>query len=92
VAQEQKEIERLLTIFNDARRATVEASVQSGFEDEGFLFGAWGVADAFFWPVLWVSAVTRPFLGDSTRCFLISHTRANCYQFLLTYQRRLTSF
>ncbi len=29
-------------------------------KDEGFLFGKFGIVDAFFWPVLWVSDGALP--------------------------------
>jgi glutathione S-transferase len=55
----RKEIERMLTIWGDARRVTAQRLKKLGKEDEdeGFLFGKFGIADAFFWVVLWVSQV-----------------------------------
>lgn len=57
----KQEIKRVLRIWDDARRVTVErlgAGVigedSSAGEDEGFLFGGFSIADAFYWPVLWV--------------------------------------
>jgi glutathione S-transferase len=52
----KKEIERLITIWSDARRVTIERLKKLGKEDEdeGFLFGKFGIADSFFWVVLWV--------------------------------------
>lgn len=47
----QKEIERILDVWGNARKVTSE---RLGERDEGFLFGSFGIADAFFWPVLWV--------------------------------------
>ena len=53
----RKEIERMLTIWGDARKVTAQRLKKLGKEDEdeGFLFGRFGIADAFFWVVLWVS-------------------------------------
>jgi glutathione S-transferase len=58
----RKEIERMLEVWGQARQKTVARLDLLGKrdEDEGFLFGGFGIADAFFWPVLWVS-------GDSKR-------------------------
>lgn len=50
----RKEIERLLAIWDEARRATKQRLASLGEDDEGFLFGKFSIADAFFWPVLWV--------------------------------------
>lgn len=50
----RKEIERLLTIWDESRKATKQRLAGLGEEDEGFLFGKFSIADAFFWPVLWV--------------------------------------
>ncbi|KAK2812837.1 hypothetical protein FQN50_001166 [Emmonsiellopsis sp. PD_5] len=51
----KKEVERILAIWDEARKRTVERLGELGQlgEDEGFLFGKFGIADAFFWPVLW---------------------------------------
>jgi glutathione S-transferase len=53
----RKEIERLLKIWGDSRKVTVERLrvLEKEHEDEGFLFGKFGIVDCFFWPVLWVS-------------------------------------
>jgi glutathione S-transferase len=48
------EIARMLRIWDSARKATAERLGQLGEVDEGFLFGGFSIADAFFWPVLWV--------------------------------------
>jgi glutathione S-transferase len=52
----RKEIERLFTLWTEARRFTVRRLRVVGQQekDNGFLFGAFGVVDALFWPVLWV--------------------------------------
>ncbi|KAL4822057.1 hypothetical protein BDW67DRAFT_150188 [Aspergillus spinulosporus] len=47
----KREIKRILTIWDNARRVTKERVAQD--EDEGFLFGKFSIADAWFWPVLW---------------------------------------
>ncbi|GES66219.1 pyridoxine [Aspergillus terreus] len=51
--QGRKEIERLLTLWNESRKFTKARLAQLGEKDEGFLFGNFSIADAFFWPVLW---------------------------------------
>ena len=50
----RKEIERMLVLWGDARKITAERLKLLGEEDVGFLFGGFGIADSFFWPVLWV--------------------------------------
>ena len=50
----RKEIERMLKIWGEGRLRTVKRLAELGEKDEGFLFGGFGIADAFFWPVLWV--------------------------------------
>jgi glutathione S-transferase len=53
VAEDAKrEIKRILTIWDNARRVTKERVARD--QDEGFLFGKFSIADAWFWPVLWV--------------------------------------
>ncbi|KAL4941677.1 hypothetical protein BDV06DRAFT_235943 [Aspergillus oleicola] len=47
----KREIKRVLTIWGEARRVTKEKLAQH--EDEGYLFGRFSIADAWFWPVLW---------------------------------------
>lgn len=49
------EVEKCLTMWGDARKATAAQLKELGQADEGFLFGGFSIADAFFWPVLWVS-------------------------------------
>lgn len=49
------EVERVLALWGELRRKTAETLRGAGEEDRGFLFGEFGIADAFFWPVLWVS-------------------------------------
>lgn len=57
--QARKEVERALKLWSQSRTFTVERLKQLGKEDEddGFLFGKFGIADAFYWPVLWVRAI-----------------------------------
>jgi hypothetical protein len=50
----RKEVERMLKLWGEARIRTIKRLGQLGEEDEGFLFGGFGIADSFFWPVLWV--------------------------------------
>ncbi|KGO78505.1 Glutathione S-transferase/chloride channel, C-terminal [Penicillium italicum] len=47
------EIARLFRIWDSARKATTERLAVLGEIDEGFLFGGFSIADAFFWPILW---------------------------------------
>lgn len=53
----RKEIERLLAIWDESRKATKGRLASLGEDDEGFLFGKFSIADAFFWPVLWVRII-----------------------------------
>ncbi|KAM0806541.1 hypothetical protein AB5N19_06877 [Seiridium cardinale] len=48
-----KEIEKMNHLWTNARVQTMERLRELGEEDEGFLFGGFSIADAFFWPVLW---------------------------------------
>lgn len=56
-AQAKGECEKMVKLWSETRAATVDRLKALGKEndDEGFLFGKFGIADAFFWPVLWVS-------------------------------------
>lgn len=49
-----KDINRMLVQWDEARKATKERLAILGEADEGF-FGGFSIADAFFWPALWVS-------------------------------------
>ncbi|KAF2494085.1 putative glutathione S transferase [Lophium mytilinum] len=51
----EKDIARVLQLWGNARRKTVERASEAGstVKDEGFLCGEFGIVDAFFWPVLW---------------------------------------
>lgn len=51
-----KEIRGMVELWSKARADTKKRLRELGEEDEGFLFGGFSIADAFFWPVLWVSA------------------------------------
>jgi glutathione S-transferase len=48
------DVQRILKIWDDARKKTVERVNIGNVKDEGFLCGEFGVVDASFWPVLWV--------------------------------------
>lgn len=54
------ECKEMVKLWSSSRAATVERLKALGKEDddEGFLFGKFGIADAFFWPVLWVSKLS----------------------------------
>ncbi|CZT43743.1 uncharacterized protein RSE6_03822 [Rhynchosporium secalis] len=51
--QSKNEIDRLLAVWNQSRIVTMERSKVLGEKDEGFLFGEFGIACAFFWHILW---------------------------------------
>lgn len=55
--QAKEDCEKMVKLWSETRAATVERlkALGKGADDEGFLFGKFGTADAFFWPVLWVS-------------------------------------
>ena len=53
----KKEIEKMLALWADSRKKTAAKLKELSHEDEGFLFGKFSIADAFFWPVLWVCVV-----------------------------------
>ena len=44
----------MLSLWDTARKGTKERLAALGEADEGFLFGGFSIADAFFWPVLTV--------------------------------------
>jgi glutathione S-transferase len=50
----KKEVERAFTLWHEARTKTSQRLKELGEEDEGYLFGKFGIADSFFYPVLWV--------------------------------------
>lgn len=50
-----KELRKMVELWNKAREGTKKRLRELGEEDHGFLFGRFSIADAFFWPVLWVS-------------------------------------
>ncbi|KAJ5152218.1 glutathione S transferase [Penicillium capsulatum] len=49
----QAEAVKMLRLWDEARKNTKERLAILGEADEGFLFGGFSIADAFFWPVLW---------------------------------------
>lgn len=51
---------RILAIWDEARKITKKRPAVLGEADEGFLFGGFSIADAFFWPVLWVRVLVFP--------------------------------
>ncbi|KAF9893378.1 hypothetical protein FE257_011810 [Aspergillus nanangensis] len=51
--QARSDVRRLLTLWDRSRKATKARLAEIGGKDEGFLFGGFSIADAFFWPVLW---------------------------------------
>ena len=48
--QAEREIERMLVLWGECRCATVQILGEEG-GDDGWLFGGFGIADAYFWPV-----------------------------------------
>lgn len=52
--QAQREVERILSLWGEARIATAARLGELSKVDNGFLYGGFSIADAFFWPVLWV--------------------------------------
>jgi glutathione S-transferase len=50
----RKDIDRMLQLWGESRLRTSKRLRELGEVDSGFLFGEFGIADAFFWPVLWV--------------------------------------
>jgi glutathione S-transferase len=50
----RKEVERAFSLWHEARTKTAQRLKELGEEDEGYLFGKFGIADAFYWPLLWV--------------------------------------
>ncbi|KAL4950794.1 hypothetical protein BDW69DRAFT_50967 [Aspergillus filifer] len=60
----KREVKRVLSIWDTARKVSKERLGQD--EDEGFLFGRFSIADAWFWPVLWrIRSYNLP-LDDAT--------------------------
>lgn len=52
--QGEKEIKRMLSLWSMIRASTIDRLKELDQADDGFLFGKFSIADAFFWPVLWV--------------------------------------
>ncbi|KAI0844481.1 hypothetical protein F5Y00DRAFT_248689 [Daldinia vernicosa] len=48
-----KEIKGMVELWSKARADTKKRLQELGEEDQGFLYGGFSIADAFFWPVLW---------------------------------------
>lgn len=44
----------MFRVWDSARKAATERLALLGEVDDGFLFGGFSIADAFFWPILWV--------------------------------------
>lgn len=63
----KEEVNYALSIWNNARNATKARLGELNEADEGFLFGGFSIADAFFWPVLWVSTLPSITLGRRVR-------------------------
>lgn len=61
----QMEIVKMLNLWDEARKTTKERLAVLGEADQGFLFGGFSIADAFFWPVLWVCVLINYFQGVS---------------------------
>ncbi|KAF7538869.1 hypothetical protein G7054_g2649 [Neopestalotiopsis clavispora] len=49
----KKEIAKMLGIWDYARVQAKKRLTELGEKDDGFLFGSFSIADAFFWPVIW---------------------------------------
>lgn len=62
-----KEVENCLKLWGESRRYTVSRLAELKQVDDGFLFGEFSIADAFFWPVLWVSSVLLFFFFSHTQ-------------------------
>jgi hypothetical protein len=84
----RREIERMLTIWGDARKVTAQRLKKLGKEDEdeGFLFGRFGIADAFFWVVLWVSQVRAG--GGASLCLLVISVSGHTISLLIPPRRK----
>ena len=78
----------MLTIWGDARKVTAQRLKKLGKEDEdeGFLFGRFGIADAFFWVVLWVSQVRAG--GGASLCLLVISVSGHTISLLIPPRRK----
>lgn len=56
----KNDVQRILTLLGESRKFTRQRLQELGEKDGGFLFGEFGIADAFFWPVLWVRTSEVP--------------------------------
>lgn len=70
----KKEVERILSLWGESRAKTAQKLKELGEQDEGFLFGHFGIVDAFFWPILWVRIT--PFC--SHKIFRIAGSVTDC--------------
>ncbi|KAJ5621786.1 hypothetical protein N7528_006569 [Penicillium herquei] len=62
----KEEVRNALSIWHKARTATKVRLDEINEADEGFLFGGFSIADAFFWPVLWrIRTYDLPLTGAS---------------------------
>lgn len=50
----EDDVRKLLALWDETREAAKKRLAQLGEADDGFLCGGFSIADAFFWPVLWV--------------------------------------
>ncbi|KAL2785399.1 hypothetical protein BJX66DRAFT_315006 [Aspergillus keveii] len=74
----KEEISYALTIWNSARKATKARLAELNEADEGFLFGGFSIADAFFWPVLWrIRTYDLPLNGASMDALMWIETMWN---------------
>ncbi|WPH00013.1 Hypothetical protein R9X50_00283600 [Acrodontium crateriforme] len=48
-----KECRKMVDLWSSCRATTIQRLSALGQTDQGFLFGKFTIADAFFWPVLW---------------------------------------
>lgn len=53
-----KDLRKLVELWSKARAQSKQRLAEIGETDDGFLYGRFSIADAFFWPVLWVSTYT----------------------------------
>lgn len=73
-----KDVSKLLALWSRLRAAAKKRLAVLGQEDEGFLCGGFSIADAFFWPVLWVSW-PRSRLPESHVAFIPGRRRVMFY-------------
>lgn len=56
----ENDVRTLVALWGETREAAKKRLAQLGEVDDGFLCGGFSIADAFYWPVLWVRSC--PFL------------------------------